>query len=182
MILSPHHSVCGRETAPQPSTLGTPPFPPFAPVQEPLFSRRAPKTPAKSRQIPPKSAKIRQIGSRISGFARFSAFRLPAFPLSESDFRSRFGQGLVKFGNMTLSSTKPGVSSTGAKRAPKPAPASHGRVGRKMEIPQTLPFCAKTCQELTSLFAQECPSCHEDSNLGARWCFLVLSGGLPSDD
>jgi hypothetical protein len=48
MILSPHHSVCGRETAPQPSTLGTPPFPPFAPVQEPLFSRRAPPNPVQN--------------------------------------------------------------------------------------------------------------------------------------
>jgi hypothetical protein len=143
------------------------------------FSRRAPKTPAKSRQIPPKSAKS-GLGFRFS-----PAFQLSAFPISR--FPSRIsGQVLVKFGNMTLSSTKRRVSSTGPKPGRRPAPASHGRVGRKMKIPQTLPFCAKTCQELTPVSAQERLTFHENSNLGARWCFLVLSGGhtpeVPWDD
>jgi hypothetical protein len=164
MILSPHHSVCGRETAPSTLHLGNPSVPSVCSCSSPpCFSGARQKH-------PPKPAKLG------FGFRSSPAFQLSAFPISR--FPSRFsGQVLVKFGNMTLSSTKRTVSSTGPKRGRRPAPASHGRVGRKMKIPQTLPFCAKTCQELTPVCAQERLTFHENSSLGARWCFLVLSGG-----
>jgi hypothetical protein len=108
----------------------------------------------KRRQILPKPAKTRQ-NPPNRGFG----FQLSAFPVSR--FASQISGPRLSRNRQPSSSLRP-------------APASHGTVGRKMKIPQTLPFCAKTCQEMISL-------CSGMPHFPRRFkfgCSLVRSGAF----
>jgi hypothetical protein len=137
----------------QHSTLGTPPFPPFAPVQEPLFSRRArwrwcqnATNHDKSRQIATPAC------HRVSGGPILDRFWTD-FPLGP---RPRPGSQFGVFGMFS-----------GHRISPLFRMA---RLAGKWSFPKPchfLPFCAKTGQELISL-CSGMRTFHEDSNLGAR--------------
>jgi hypothetical protein len=79
-------SVTPSTVIPQRPTLGTPPFPPFAPVQDPLFSRRAPPNPVQKSAKRCKKVQNRAIGSR-RGLAEPMILSPPSFCLWPRPFR-----------------------------------------------------------------------------------------------